>query len=106
MIIGLSFAPTDFELRWLIRQSRLPPGGLQRAAHPIEIQVVNPDPEHRRAARELFGNDCVMTEFDTLDEYLLRVDEHPLDGDLATGSRGTGSVQNDSLMLSIVSSSR
>ena len=65
VIIGLSFAPSDFELRWLIRQST----ELRQEA--VELHVVNPLREHREAAQPRFGRDCQLREFDSLEDYLV-----------------------------------
>lgn len=68
VVIGLSLAPTDFEVRWLIRE------GLdvrRRSGKKKKIVVVNPD---RKAITQVFG--CVPAgefereEFITLEEYI------------------------------------
>jgi hypothetical protein len=42
VVVGLSLAPSDFELRWLIRQAFL-----LRSGEPLSVTVVNPCADHR-----------------------------------------------------------
>ncbi len=64
IVIGVSFAPSDFELRWLVRQS----AALRET--PVELEIVNLCAEDRQAARLLFGPGCQSRMFATLDDYL------------------------------------
>lgn len=64
-IIGISFAPNDFEFRWLIRQA------LSQANHQVNLHIVNPDPECRKKTKQtLPGASIVSREYDNIDSYL------------------------------------
>jgi hypothetical protein len=67
-VVGVSFAPSDFELRWLIRQS----AELRRRRPPPELVVVNRDEVAWDVARGLFDPECPFQGFNSLDEYLNR----------------------------------
>lgn len=64
ILIGLSFTPSDFELRWLIRQSAA------LRSEPVQLEVVNPSTEDQQAARLLFGPGCQARMFADMDNYL------------------------------------
>jgi hypothetical protein len=68
VIVGLSLAPSDFELRWLLRQA------VQlRKDRPVRVVTVNPHEEHRaRLRRVTDGPHSTFTEFDFIDDYLER----------------------------------
>lgn len=71
VVIGVSFAPSDFELQWIFRQA----AELRRPllGNWPEVVVVNPDPGHRGRASDLLyvrGPSPGLQEFDTLDDYL------------------------------------
>jgi hypothetical protein len=62
IVIGVSLARSDFELRWLIRLGNI-------ARKPSELIVVNPCSEDRKAAKHLFGPIWEMHCYDALDAY-------------------------------------
>lgn len=65
VIVGLSFAPSDFELRWLIRQARFTrPNGI-----PL-LDIVNPCVADRNTAIGLFAGASIANQFDSLDDYI------------------------------------
>jgi hypothetical protein len=65
-IIGLSFAATDFELRWLLRQAI----ALSRNGAPV-LHLVNPNEGHRRAVVEMLPEPIRQIEhFESLEDYL------------------------------------
>lgn len=66
VIIGLSFTPSDTELRWLIRQSN----ALRKES--VELDIVNPEPEHQEAARALFGAVARARTYASLDDFLAK----------------------------------
>ena len=71
VIIGFSFAPSDFELQWLFRQAA--EFRRRMMGEWPEVVVVNPDPEHRIRAGHLLsvrGSSPGFEEFDSLDDYL------------------------------------
>jgi hypothetical protein len=61
---GVSLAPTDFELRWLIKQS------LQLGGCPDQVIVINPDQSARRMVHTLYSDRCKITEYETVHSYL------------------------------------
>lgn len=64
--IGVSLAPTDFELRWLIREGL----AFESESH-IHVQIVNPDPTHCKAITSLLASNlCDVKEYSDLKEYL------------------------------------
>jgi hypothetical protein len=66
VVVGLSFAPSDFELRWLTRQSRL-----LVPSEPYELAIVNPCEKAREATRDVFpGDHASISEFSSTEEYL------------------------------------
>jgi hypothetical protein len=71
VIVGVAFAPSDFELRWLLRQ------GAALRTSPVELHVVNPCEKDRGAALDLFERDCVVREFEAVEEYLAWTKEEP-----------------------------
>lgn len=65
-LIGVSLAPTDFELRWLIRE-----GVGFECKCPVQVQIVNPDQSHRKAISSILASDvCDVAEYTDLEEYL------------------------------------
>jgi len=65
-LIGASLAPTDFELRWLIREGV----GFERKCT-VHVQIVNPDQSHRKAISSILASDvCDVAEYTDLEEYL------------------------------------
>ena len=67
MLIGLSFAPSDFELRWLLRAAR----SIRDLA---KVSVANPDSEACASAKTLLGSSTtVLHEYHGLAELLDRV---------------------------------
>jgi hypothetical protein len=66
VVVGLSLAPSDFELRWLIRQAYL-----LRSGEPLSVTVVNPSAEHReRFYGVLPAGHQRGPSFSTIAEYL------------------------------------
>lgn len=64
VIIGVSFTPSDQELRWLLRQSRALSG------FRVSLDLVNPETSHRATALELVSDTDQVRHFSTLDDYL------------------------------------
>lgn len=64
-IIGLSFAPSDFELRWLIRQAL----ELRSPTKRLQVSIVNPNKTDRDSARHCFPK-AVFEEFQEIREYI------------------------------------
>jgi hypothetical protein len=65
VVIGVSFAPTDYELRWLVRQGN---AFRRTAAH---LDVVNPSKDHRLAAMNLCASAVTeVRQFGALEDYL------------------------------------
>lgn len=68
VFVGVSLAPTDFELQWLLRE------GLGFAtADPAEIEVVNPNSDHRSRLRSVIP--CCsrsFNEYDSLEDFFAR----------------------------------
>jgi hypothetical protein len=70
-VIGLSFAPSDFELRWLVRQAV----ALRPNQH-YELHVVNQSKEHRTRINTSFpGPGKTLFEYPTINDYLAK---HPI----------------------------
>lgn len=70
-IIGISFAPTDFELRWLVRQAME-----LRQNRLLELHIVNKSFQHRKDIRTVFpGNIEKIFEYECLADYIA---EHPI----------------------------
>lgn len=63
-VIGVSFAPSDVDLRWLIRRSRNTGSGNRPYVH-----IVNPCSKTRARTKELFGHYSYCTEWDGLKEF-------------------------------------
>jgi hypothetical protein len=63
-IIGLSFVPSDIELKWLVRQAN----ALRKS--PVSLEIVNPNAVDREAGLALFGETRAIRLFSTLDDYL------------------------------------
>lgn len=65
-VIGISLAPSDFELRWLIRQA------IELRNDPkYELHVVNPDSLHRRGIINVFpGSDRRVYEYDSVTDFI------------------------------------
>jgi hypothetical protein len=66
VVIGLSLAPSDFELRWLLREGLAAPrsGG-------VRMHLVNPNKSHRRIAMETVrAASPKVIEYDTIDKYI------------------------------------
>jgi hypothetical protein len=65
VIAGLSFAPSDFELRWLVREAMR-----YRSSMPT-IEIVNPSAKTRNDIKELMPAGCVtMTQYNDLRSWL------------------------------------
>ena len=64
VVVGVSFTPSDQELRWLIRQSTALSG------FPLSVDLVNPDGAHRVTALSLVRRPDVVRHFATLEDYL------------------------------------
>ena len=66
VVIGVSFAPSDFELRWLVRQAialRSSPG--------YELHVVNPSKDHRDEVISAFpGTEKSINEYGSVSDYI------------------------------------
>jgi hypothetical protein len=66
VLIGLSFAPSDFDLRWLLRA-----GKLARANRKCAALIVNPEQSHRENAKAALPEPVEkVQEFPSLDEFL------------------------------------
>jgi hypothetical protein len=63
IVVGVSMAPSDFELRWLIHM-----GNMARM-NASTLILINPCSQDRDAARRLFGPQWELTCFDTLEDY-------------------------------------
>ena len=69
VIIGVSLAPTDFDLRWLIREGIGFTGG-----HEVHVDIVNPNAEHRAEVINILPKSVSgYREFETIENYLLMV---------------------------------
>lgn len=77
-LIGFSLAPSDFELRWLLRQSVE-----LREGRPLTINIVNKNGAHRKQSRNVFpGNNVSIEEYECIDDFL---DEKPCKDVLISG---------------------
>ncbi len=66
VIIGLSLAPSDFELRWLFKQALE-----NRQSLPIDIHIANPCDRDRENVKRLFcGPTCATFEYKDATHYL------------------------------------
>jgi hypothetical protein len=73
-VVGVSFAPGDFELRWLLREALTlsretrEAGGLA----PVRLVVTNPDQQARREAKLVTGivESDRVSEHESLEAYL------------------------------------
>lgn len=71
VFIGVSLAPTDFELRWLIREAI----GFKSKTS-IQIQVINPNKSHRKAILSIIPSvQCEVKEYDCLKDYFKEHEE-------------------------------
>lgn len=63
--IGVSLAPTDLELRWLIREALS-----SESKSRVQVQIINPNQSHRNAISSIIPS-CPhdMTEYSELEEY-------------------------------------
>ena len=80
IVVGVSLAPSDSELRWVLRHALA-----SRETAPV-VHVVNPDGKHRSRVRELvrpFRAD--IREWDSLEEYL---DDFERDQPAASAEQG------------------
>jgi len=69
VVIGVSFAPSDFELRWLLRQAVL-----LRDSRSLEVHLVNPSDDDRAEARKILpGIGHAIIEYDSVEKYLAHV---------------------------------
>ena len=65
-MIGISFAPSDFELKWLIRQAI----ELRQDKH-YELHVVNPSKEDRQNIIKLLpSTDRSVYEYESVQDYI------------------------------------
>lgn len=65
-IIGISFAPSDFELRWLVRQAIA-----LRKNQNYELHIVNRDGHHRASIAKVFpGTRKIVFEHDSAESYI------------------------------------
>lgn len=66
VVIGISFAPSDFELRWLIRQA------IELRTRPLyELHVVNPASIHRKNIVSVFpGRERQIYEYDSVTDFI------------------------------------
>ena len=65
-LIGLSLAPSDFELRWLLRQAVE-----LRGQHSLSVEVVNKNENHRKQSRDVFpGNILSIVEYESIEDFL------------------------------------
>lgn len=65
-VIGISFAPSDFELRWLVRQAI----ELRTDPH-YELHVVNPTLSHRQGIINVFpGTDRLVYEYGSVSDFI------------------------------------
>ena len=65
VVIGLSFAPTDFELRWLIREAIA-----SRSGPPLAVTLVDPSEQARHNVTQLLPvGASVARHYDSLAEY-------------------------------------
>ena len=65
IVVGLSLAPTDFELRWLLRE-----GTTTSEDRPIDVDIVNPDESHRQNLEAALGAYHRFHDYETIEEYL------------------------------------
>jgi hypothetical protein len=71
-LIGISFAPSDFELRWLMKQALA-----VQTSRELHIHLVNPKPEDRVTAKKTIPNvDAVWHEYETIAAYLSGEEVH------------------------------
>jgi hypothetical protein len=72
VVIGLSLAPTDFELRWLIRQAIE-----GRDGTPLEVHIVNPEEKDRlNIVGALPGRGHIVYEYESIRDYLASASKH------------------------------
>jgi hypothetical protein len=57
ILIGVSLAPSDFLLRWLLKHATVPIRDIRDSA---KVIVVNPDEEHRERAKEVMAVDSII----------------------------------------------
>jgi hypothetical protein len=68
VVVGLSFAPGDFELRWLLREALL-----VRRSRQIDLHIVNPSlDDYQRATDVVPRRPARVSHYRTVDEYLER----------------------------------
>lgn len=68
VVIGISFAPSDFELRWLVRQA------IELRTNPrYELHVVNPKSADRQNVIAVFpGRDREVYEYESVLDYIAK----------------------------------
>jgi len=70
VIVGVSFAPSDFELWWLLRQAISLREGL-----PLEVSVVDPDKDREKyILTRLPEGSCRGRYYESLDAYVVSSD--------------------------------
>lgn len=66
VLVGLSMAPTDFELQWLFRQAQE-----NHLSLPIEVHVVNPNKDDRENIKNVCPSAyCSVVEHMSIEDYL------------------------------------
>jgi hypothetical protein len=67
VVIGLSFAPTDFELRWLVREAVT----ARAKGSPLTVTIADPSPESRNRIATLLPRGAGLgRHFRSLQEYV------------------------------------
>jgi hypothetical protein len=64
VVIGVSLAAGDVELRWLLRQAA------EFRGSPVDLDLVDPSPDSRARAKALFAPTGSLREFASLDDFL------------------------------------
>ena len=65
-LLGISLAPNDFELRWLLRQVFEISGSM-----PKEVNIVNSNENHRKQTKWLFPKGHInIVEFESVEDFL------------------------------------
>jgi hypothetical protein len=65
-VAGVSFAPSDFELQWLLRAA-----GNARLMYPHTVCIVNPNDEARdRARRALYHSEATFENYKSIEDLV------------------------------------
>jgi hypothetical protein len=70
ILVGVSLAPSDFELSWLLREGL----GAERPGG-VRLHLVNPEESHRRAVMGIVrATSPTVIEYESIEKYIERTD--------------------------------